>query len=100
MKKKFIETDDTIMLKREFFGKNYPYIYYLIKDSKIIYIGKTKRPSDRMMNHYKKNVFNFDYIKIFICNIENIDKLEKELIEKYTPKYNKKYNPIYLNKRK
>ena len=66
------------------------YIYFLIKDNEIVYVGQTSNLWQRMSAHNKDKEFNYIYF-------EKIDKLDANYIEnyyiiKFLPKYNKKLN--------
>lgn len=66
------------------------YIYYLLDNSQIVYIGKTRSLSLRMATHVSKSIKIFDSYKI----IEVPDKLDPDECEffqilKYKPIYNK-----------
>jgi excinuclease UvrABC nuclease subunit len=74
-------------IDREFFLKDYPCIYYLYDREKIVYIGRSRRPSDRLMAHSRSNKI-FDSVKITKCNECDMYKLEKIEIKNHQPKYN------------
>lgn len=71
-----------------------PCIYFLIQTKeygiktsrKVVYVGKSKRGMQRIFEHSNKKFDAFSYI---ICNENDLDKLEKEYIDKYRPIYNK-----------
>ena len=74
-------------------------IYALYKNNKIVYIGKCKNHLSRVINHLNRNIVIFDYYSFVIVDSQDkMDKLEKKLIFKYKPKYNKTY--IHSNLRK
>jgi len=75
-------------IEREFFLKDFYCIYYLYDKDTIVYIGKTKRPADRLMQHAKSDKI-FNSISIQYCHKDEITKTEIRLINKYRPKYNK-----------
>jgi len=75
-------------IDREFFLKDFYCIYYLYDKNTIVYIGKTKRPADRLMQHAKSEKV-FDSISIQYCHKDELEKTETRLIRKYKPKYNK-----------
>jgi len=75
-------------IDREFFLKDFYCIYYLYDEDTIVYIGKTKRPADRLMQHSKSDKI-FNSISIHYCHKDELEKTEIRLIRKYKPKYNK-----------
>jgi excinuclease UvrABC nuclease subunit len=77
-------------IEANFFSKEYYCIYYLLDNDKIVYIGKTKRPSDRFIKHYNSKM-DFDSIEYIQVDKEDLNDFEKEQIRHYKPKYNKKY---------
>lgn len=64
------------------------YIYFLMKDEEVVYIGQTCRGIERPLSHRDKDFDNF-YMKP--VSIELLDKKEREYILKYNPIYNKNY---------
>ncbi len=75
-----------------------PSIYFLIDKSKIVYIGKSLYPDERILSHKITGKIIFDKYTIKEVNMNEIDKIENEYIFKYAPKYNKKlhYNDEYV----
>ncbi len=78
--------------------KNRPHmaswIYCLYQDSNLVYIGKTKNaPTTRITAHSKVKEFNF--IRLFCIDRVHkptlLHEIEKALIKKYKPIYNKTY---------
>lgn len=66
------------------------FIYKYIKDNKIIYIGKTKRPLNERVNEHKKDLPKDCDIYYFECISEaDMNIAELFLIDKYRPEYNK-----------
>ena len=66
-----------------------PIIYFLIKDSEVVYVGKSLRGLLRPFEHTDKD---FDKIAMLNCNTEDVDMLENKYILKYQPIYNKMLN--------
>lgn len=75
-----------------------PGVYLMKKNSKVIYVGKTKNLKNRVSSYFNREhesektrelVKNIEDIEFIICNSE-LDALvlENNLIKKYTPKYN------------
>lgn len=63
------------------------------KESEIIYIGKSNNLSQRLAPYHKiDNVETTNYIFRYYLQSESIDELEKEMIKKYSPKYNIQHN--------
>lgn len=73
-----------------------PCIYMLMKkceyiiDDLVVYVGKSKRGIERIFEHKDKE---YDYIKFIPCPKTKLDQREKELIEKYKPRYNEMLKP-------
>lgn len=66
------------------------FIYFLIKNKEVVYVGQTKNGIFRPLSHYKNK--DFDTIHIMYCEEKELDILEDKYIAKYNPKYNKTYN--------
>lgn len=73
----------------EFSNHKYYFIYFLLKDNKVVYVGQSnKNVLDRISSHLKDKVFDEVYYKSF--SVENVmDTYEKKFIMKYRPKFNK-----------
>lgn len=73
-------------------------IYFLLKNNKIVYIGKTSCGIRRMHAHlgYK----DFDSFSFFPCSKEYLEAAESENIFKYKPEYNKKISGKYTYNKK
>lgn len=74
--------------------KKETFIYFLLKNKKIVYVGQTTNGIERINQHlldYKKD---FDDYKILKCEESELDELENKYIIKYNPKYNSYINPI------
>lgn len=71
------------------------FVYLLLKDREILYIGQTCNPRDRIAAHSKK-----DYNKILFlpCVLNNMRELEIRLIRHFRPRLNKTDNPDWLAK--
>ena len=61
-------------------------IYFLFKECTLVYIGQTTRGQQRIFEHKEKD---FDRYSFMPCDIDDLNKKEKELILKYRPIYNK-----------
>ena len=63
-------------------------IYFLIKEDRIVYVGKSKNGISRILTHIKSNDKDFDsYHYIQVDKIE-FDFLESEYIREFNPYYN------------
>lgn len=65
------------------------FIYFLIKNNIVVYVGQTTQGILRPFQHKDKD---YDEIKIIACAKEMLDFLEDKYIEKYMPKYNQTMN--------
>lgn len=65
------------------------FIYFLLKDNIVVYVGQTKNGIFRPLSHKDKD---YDNIRILYCKEEELDFLEDKYIVKYNPIYNKTYN--------
>lgn len=77
-----------------------PGIYALIKDGVVVYVGQSKRPLDRVYSHRslwgRKRTpgwlpirgILFDEVHVLPCRVEDLDEVERALIDLYKPKYN------------
>lgn len=74
---------------KEFARNKYYFIYFLINNNKVVYIGQSnKNVLSRISSHLQDKTFNQVYYKAF--GLENVmDEYEKKFIIKYRPKYNK-----------
>jgi len=64
-------------------------IYFLIHNDDIVYIGQSIDIPNRIRQH--KGHYPFDTVKYIEVNKNKLNKIEKEYILQYTPKYNKTY---------
>lgn len=70
------------------------FIYFLIKNNKVVYVGKSRENFGSRLSAHKE-WFDFDSHAVLPIMRENIDEIEILYIEKYEPKYNKANNPKY-----
>lgn len=80
-------------------------VYALCAKGKVIYVGKSKKPLARINAHRRKWIDKrkrvpmadqffsgpgvlFDQVFIRPCRIEDLDRLEDQMINLYKPKYN------------
>lgn len=78
-------------------------IYALVREGAIVYIGQSKKPLGRIAAHRSqwgrksqapawlpiKGIL-FDEIHVLPCRVEDLDRLERALIDLYKPRYNVK----------
>lgn len=62
-------------------------IYFLLQDTKIVYIGQTEGIAQRIGAHCGDKQFN--YVATFTVEAEQLDWVERVNIFRYRPKYNK-----------
>ena len=65
------------------------FIYFLIKDENVVYVGQTNNGLFRLFSYYDKD---FDKVMIMLCKSNELDITEDLYIKKYKPIYNKKNN--------
>lgn len=65
------------------------FVYFLLKNNYVVYVGQTKNGILRPLSHRDKD---YDEIKIIYCKDNELDTLEDKYIKKYLPKYNKSKN--------
>lgn len=81
----FVETDGIITIPKY----QNTFIYFLLKQNEVVYVGQTKKGLIRPLTHKDKE---YDTIKILYCDIKDLDILEDRYIKKYSPYYNKAVN--------
>lgn len=84
IKMKFVE-------KEAFEIKSYEncFVYFLIKDDEVVYVGQTTKGASRPFSHRDKE---YNKIMAINCNKDDLDYFEDFYIKKYMPKYNKAIN--------
>lgn len=65
------------------------FVYFLIKNEVVVYVGQTKNGLIRPLSHKNKE---YDTLKIINCKNNELNTIEDFFIKKYNPKYNKKIN--------
>lgn len=77
-----------------------PGVYALVKDGAVVYIGQSKQPLSRIYAHKslwgRKKVpgylpirgILFDEAHVLPCRVEDLDLVERTLIDLYKPKFN------------
>jgi len=81
-------------------------VYLMLWKGEVVYVGQSIKLHSRVSNHIhgqsKRQVklsgrtirgAVFDRILVMPCALADLDRVEKELIEKYQPKHNIKHNP-------
>lgn len=60
------------------------YVYKLMDGDEVVYVGKTANPQQRVTQHRVDKKFD----RVFVSQCIEADRVEKELIGHYKPKYN------------
>lgn len=63
------------------------FIYYLLKNEEVVYVGQTTQGLSRPFSHIHDK--DFDEVKIIGCKNDDLNSKEAKAITKYKPKYNK-----------
>ena len=61
------------------------FIYFLLKDDDVVYVGKTTKGLLRPFYHTDKD---YDSVMIIYCDYNELDNIEDYYIKKYQPRYN------------
>jgi hypothetical protein len=86
---KIINISNIIENKIALNNDNLSGIYFLIKDNKVVYVGKTENGFSRIITHIKKGEKIFDSYAMFNMDTELLDEVEIDNILYYKPIYNK-----------
>lgn len=86
--KKIFEEEGSINIPVNY--KNF--IYFLLKDGIVVYVGQTTQGLIRPFTHKDKD---YDEMKIILCDKEQLDNAEGNYIAKYKPIYNKAISKSY-----
>lgn len=70
-------------------------VYFLLLEDELVYIGKSKNFSKRILKHKYSNK-EYNYISFFNVDFERLDVFEARHILIYLPIYNKRIDKIYL----
>ena len=82
--------DEILKTKKPFVDESTCGIYFLIKNNKVVYVGKSENIGLRVRVHkYSKD---FDSFTIINCDSSELKNLERDYIFKFLPKYNKTVN--------
>jgi len=81
-------------------------VYLLLWRGEVVYVGQSVRLSSRLGTHVaqkgkmrksitskKLPAIRFDGIEIMPCMISDLDRIEREMIDKFQPKYNINHKP-------
>lgn len=66
------------------------YIYFLLHQGQIVYIGQSRNVQQRLKLHDLKE---YDSVRIIACDSDKVDYWERRLITYFKPKYNFNHNP-------
>lgn len=83
-------------------------VYALTWQGKVVYVGQSRNLLKRLRDHQnnatrnrrlmkwepKSNKMLFDGIKLKPCIIEDLDRIEREMIRRFHPKYNVHHKPL------
>lgn len=64
------------------------FIYFLLQENEVVYVGQTTRGICRPLEHIRYK--DFSSIKMLSCTEDMLNELESYYIDKYRPKYNKR----------
>lgn len=65
-----------------------PYVYFLFKEDKLVYIGKSSFCVNTRISHHKSQKKDFNSFKVLPVKQGDINFIERMYIEKYKPIYN------------
>jgi hypothetical protein len=78
-------------------------IYLLMKREEIVYVGQSVKLAPRLATHAAQRgrkrsktavAMFFDRVLVMPCALADLDRTEKDLIQRYQPKYNVKQKPV------
>lgn len=81
-----------------------PCVYALAWKGEVVYVGASRRAVMRLYTHvrarqgrvlprFRKLGFRFDEVWIRECGIEDLGRVEREMIERYRPRHNVQHKP-------
>jgi len=79
-------------------GDKSPYIYFLLKSGKIVYVGETIRIRKRIYQH--NHYVDYDTIRIMSCHVDRLVHYEQRWIMKFQPSLNIQHTERRGNGRK
>jgi len=65
------------------------YIYFLIQENEIVYIGQTDNFVTRLKNHQKRITFDRYSVQPLECTLKEVKLIESQLILHHKPRENK-----------
>lgn len=80
---KLLEIEEILRLE----GSKFGWIYFLVKEECVVYVGQTNSLRSRI-NRHKKEI-DFDEYRYLEVIKDELDYFEQQYILKYRPKYNK-----------
>lgn len=75
-------------------------VYFLIHRSQIVYVGMSTNVGARLREHRRDKTKDFDEFSFMPCPIDEAARMEVFYIERLSPKYNVKDNPLAIKKPK
>ena len=81
-----MELKEIIQGKQEIHNFKGNYIYFLLKDNVVVYVGQTTQGVQRIFAHCNDKVF--DSFNMIECSKKKLDETEAYYITKFNPKYN------------
>jgi excinuclease UvrABC nuclease subunit len=93
------DTDkEHILAKKQEMYRRMTGIYFLIKESELVYVGQSADIMNRIAQHAKESVKDFDSYSILECPYEYLTTLEAYCIYKFRPRLNAVFPPNQLYK--
>ena len=80
------DLSEQTIVKNSFPVSSSPAIYFLIKDDKIMYVGQSINPLNRVGTHISTR--KFDRITFLMCHKDQMGALERFYIKKFMPPWN------------
>lgn len=66
-------------------------VYFLYHEEELVYIGKATNVSGRIVNHLREKLKDFNKVYFIRVDLESLNRVERDLIRKFKPKYNKTF---------
>lgn len=71
-------------------------VYFLMRDYEVVYVGQTADLAARVKSHRKDKSKLFDAVRYIVVEIDQLDAVEKQLINTLNPRLNSRYaSPRY-----
>lgn len=84
----FLRRDEVLAACRPYLHGEW-FIYFLIRDGEIIYVGKSENPISRVSQHMHSSIRKFDSFHIIgVPEGEDVDDLERQYILNFRPSCN------------